>query len=291
MAEAAARRCRPCRARGSRHSRQRVIQRRPRRQPCPQPQARAVGRRAQPPREFALAPVPHHLRQRDLDRADALASAAEGRGVRQMAGLAQPDQRRGQHRPHRPGIDPAIGVPADRGIDRAMVEAGRAAQAAQHVLELAAEQLGAAVVEQHDMVLLRPVEIARPARPGRDRRVGRKFLSRRRARQQAQQRRRVLQGRHDLLDAGHDDMDARQGLRQIAVALVGDDDAGAGLGDQKIGAGDPDIGGEEFAAAARCAPRRTIRAARRAGGRDRGRDARRGTCRRPAPSSDGSPAR
>ncbi len=41
-------------------------------------------------------------------------------------------------------------------------------------------------------------------------------------------------------------MDLRQNLRQIAVALVGDDDAGAGLGDQEIGAGDADIGGEEF---------------------------------------------
>ena len=40
-------------------------------------------------------------------------------------------------------------------------------------------------------------------------------------------------------------MHARQGLRQVAVALVGDDDAGAGLGDQEIGTGDADIGGEE----------------------------------------------
>ena len=43
-------------------------------------------------------------------------------------------------------------------------------------------------------------------------------------------------------------MDARQGLRQVAIALVGDDDAAAGLGDQEIGAGDADIGGEEAVA-------------------------------------------
>ena len=55
-----------------------------------------------------------------------------------MARLVQPDQRRGQHRPHRPGIDPAVGVAADRGVDRTMVEAGGASQAAQHVLEFAA---------------------------------------------------------------------------------------------------------------------------------------------------------
>ena len=40
----------------------------------------------------------------------------------------------------------------------------------------------------------------------------------------------------------------RQGLRQIAVALVGDDDRGSGLGDEEIRARDPDVGGEEFGA-------------------------------------------
>ncbi len=33
---------------------------------------------------------------------------------------------------------------------------------------------------------------------------------------------------------------------EIAIAFVGDDDRRAGLGDEKIGAGDADIGGEEF---------------------------------------------
>ena len=41
-------------------------------------------------------------------------------------------------------------------------------------------------------------------------------------------------------------MGARQGLGQVAVALVGDDDRRPGLGDQEIRAGDPDVGGEEF---------------------------------------------
>ncbi len=37
-----------------------------------------------------------------------------------------------------------------------------------------------------------------------------------------------------------------QVLRQVAIALVGDDDRRAGFGDQEIGAGDADIGGEKF---------------------------------------------
>ena len=43
-------------------------------------------------------------------------------------------------------------------------------------------------------------------------------------------------------------MDLGQDLRQVAIALVGDDDRGAGLGDQEIGAGDADIGIEVFLA-------------------------------------------
>ena len=39
-----------------------------------------------------------------------------------------------------------------------------------------------------------------------------------------------------------------QQLREVAVAFVGDDDRGAGLGDQEMGAGDADIGGEEAVA-------------------------------------------
>ncbi len=93
---------------------------------------------------------------------------------------------------YRAGIDPAIGVPADRGVDRTMVHARRAANATKHVLELAAEECAAAVVEQHDMILLRPVEILRPPRAGRYRRIGRELLASGRARQEAQQGCRVL---------------------------------------------------------------------------------------------------
>ena len=38
----------------------------------------------------------------------------------------------------------------------------------------------------------------------------------------------------------------RNGLGQIAIALIGDNDGGTGLSDQKIGAGDPDISVDDF---------------------------------------------
>ena len=112
----------------------------------------------------------------------------------------------------------------------------------------AAEHRGAAVVEDDDVIFVRPVRIAGAARAGRERRVDRHLLRGRRARQHAQQLRHVLQRRHDLLDRGEHDVHARQGLRQVAIALVGDDDRRAGLGHQEIRAGDADIGREEAVA-------------------------------------------
>ena len=135
---------------------------------------------------------------------------------------------------------------ADRAIDRAMVEAGAAADAAQHVGELVAEHLAPPIVEQHDVIGGWTVWIAVAARAGEQARIGGDLLAGGRARQQAQNRRGVLERRHQLLDRGDDDMHARQGRGQVAVALVGDDHRRAGLGDQQIGAGDADIGGEEF---------------------------------------------
>ena len=43
-------------------------------------------------------------------------------------------------------------------------------------------------------------------------------------------------------------MDLGQRLRQVAVALVGHDHGRAGFGDQEVGAGDADIGGQELLA-------------------------------------------
>ena len=237
----------------------------------PRAPVRARRRRGQVPLELPLAPVAHQGGQRNPHRADALALAAEGAGVRQVAGLVHADQRRRQHAAHRPGIDPAIGVAADGEIDRAVVQAGGAADAAQHVLERRAQHVGAPVVDQHDMVVVRPVEVARPPAAGRERRVDRHVLPGRRARQQPQQRAGILQRRHDLLDAGEHDVHPRQRLGQVAVALVGDDDAAAGLRDQEVGPGDADIGGEELLRGAGCAPRPGCRAGRRTPGRPAGR--------------------
>ena len=107
---------------------------------------------------------------------------------------------------------------------------------------------GAAIVEDHDVIVLGPVEIARPLRAGVERGVGRRFLPGRRARQHAQQDGGVLQGRDHLLDAGQHDVHPGQGVGEIGIAFVGHQHRRAGLGHQEVGAGQADIGVEEFLA-------------------------------------------
>ena len=72
------------------------------------------------------------------------------------------DQRGGEDGAHGAGVDPAIRVPADGAVHGAMVHAGGAADAAEHLLELGAEHGGAAVIDEDDVVLLGAVEV----RPG-----------------------------------------------------------------------------------------------------------------------------
>ena len=63
-----------------------------------------------------------------------------------------PLQQRVEDRADRAGVDRAVGVAADPLVDRADVEAGRAADAAQRLAaDLVGERAGAAVVEQHDV--------------------------------------------------------------------------------------------------------------------------------------------
>ena len=209
-----------------------AVEPRPPGEETPEGDAAAHGRRRQVPLELALAPRTHHARQRDADRAHLLAAPAERRGVGQMAGLVDADQARRQHGAHGPRIDPSVSMAADRVIDRAVVHAGTAPNAAQHVAKLARQHRGAAIVEQHHVVFPRPVGIAGATRAGRECGVDRHFLACRRARQHAQQLGEVFQRRHQLLDRGKHDVGLGQGLGEVAIALVGNDHRGAGLGDE-----------------------------------------------------------
>ena len=105
----------------------------------PQPDAVADRGRLQPLAPAPVAPAAEQRRQRDVDRADLLAAAVHGAGVRQVARLGEAVEGRGEDSAHRPRIDGAVGVAADLAVDDAVVHAGAAADAAQHLLQPVAE--------------------------------------------------------------------------------------------------------------------------------------------------------
>ncbi len=193
--------------------------------------------------------VDEHRGDVDEHRADLEAGTAERGGVGQRVDLlvgAGTAQQRVEDRADRAGVDRAVGVTAGALVDRADVEAGRAADAAQRLAsDLVGQCVGAAVVEEHDMHLLRPVA-GRDARPGGRVRVH--PLACRGARKQAQQGIQAVPRRHDLLDADHRDQHLGQGQAHPAVALGLHHDERAGLGDREVGTGDADLGAQELLA-------------------------------------------
>ena len=92
--------------------------------------------------------------------------------------------------------------------------------------------------------MLRAVEFAGAFRTRQHIDIVRNRLARREARQKPHQRRHVLEGRYDLLDARDRDVDLGQHRRQRCVALVRHDDDRARFGDKKIAAGDSHVGAQ-----------------------------------------------
>jgi hypothetical protein len=108
-----------------------------------------------------------------------------------------------------------------RAYTGAVVHAGPAADALQRGTEVGvAVGLAAAVVQQDQVQLARPVELARAARAGDGVEVGRHRLPGGRAREQAEQRQHMLEALHHLLDAGDGDVHLRHRGAHAAVALV-----------------------------------------------------------------------
>ena len=135
-------------------------------------------------------------------------------------------------------------------VDGADVQAGAAADAVQRLLELRAEQLGAAVVHEDEMELLGAVELAFAAGSRDEVGVYRELLPRAAAGQEPDEDREVREARDELLYPHHDDVDRGDAGDEPGVALVGDGRDGPRLGDPEVGARYADVSGQELLAQA-----------------------------------------
>ena len=130
-----------------------------------------------------LAQRDQHLGNRDFHGTRGLARAAQARSVRQMMIRRQPVVHRRQQRADRPRIHAAVSMAADVAKNRAGIQARAAANAKQALAQRTFENPRAAIVQQHDMKLFRPVKLSRSPRAVDDRGINRQLLPGRRARQ------------------------------------------------------------------------------------------------------------
>ena len=139
-----------------------------------------------------------------------------------LVGDLQTFQVRRQDRPHRPRIDRTVGMAADMFVDDAVVHARATANAAQHLFHAFREHPCAAVVDQNDVIFLRPVGILVPFRPIVERNVLGYFPARCRTGQQSQQWNRVRHGRHQFLDTCRDDVYFGWRRGEFGIAFISD---------------------------------------------------------------------
>lgn len=148
--------------------------------------------------------------------------------------------------PHRSHVNRTVGVSADRKINRTMIHACAAADAAQHVAAVAFSQARASVVQQHDIRIFGAFAVFAGA--GAEAGVIGQPLSGCGTRKEGQQTGGVFLARDDFVDSGEDGVDAGECRGHAGVAFVCGDNGGARIGGEEICAANSHIGGEEFLA-------------------------------------------
>src|SRR5918994_933354 len=144
-----------------------------------------------------------------------------------------------------PEMGGAVGVTAGLAVDGADVQAGPAADAVEGLLELRAQELGAAVVQEDQVHLFRSVELALSARSGDEIGVDGDLLPRPAPRQELDEDREVREAWDQLLYPHHDNVDRWDARDQPGVALVCDGHDRPRLSHPEVRPRHPDVGGEE----------------------------------------------
>ena len=183
----------------------------------------------------------------DAGRAGFGTSGAVGAGKRlaRIAGVVL--QKRRDDRTHGAGINRAVGVAANALVDRADVEAGPAADAAQDGAQLGIGQdVRAAVVQDDQMHFLGAIAFALAPRAGEKGQVHGQGLAGGGRRQDVQDHSGVGQGLHHFFQGHERNVDRRARAGQPDVAFVFQHRHRAGLGDGDVAAGDAGVGGQKL---------------------------------------------
>src|SRR5438552_3389961 len=216
-----------------------------RQHPPADPRNHALAQRHQALRGQLAAPGEQLVVQVDADRADVAARPAQ-RGREGEIGVFLRVDVRGQDRADGPRDGHAIAVASAAAIDRAGVQAGRAADALERVaVLLAREDPAAPVIDDHD--------VHRGARAGavEVRGVRGDRLPRGAAREQPEEDRQLPRRGNQLLHAHAGDVDGRQRGAEVRIALVRADHYASRGGDGEVHAGEAGLGSQELLAQVR----------------------------------------
>ena len=134
---------------------------------------------------------------------------------------------------------------ANRPIHGTGVQTCAAADARENFGGLAGEDPAAAVVEQHDVQLLRTVRLAGRTRTANHRGIDGELLPGRRPGKHFETAIQIGQPRHQLFNPHHHHVHPRQRRDHPGVALIGDETDRPVFDDAEVGAGDAHLGAEE----------------------------------------------
>jgi hypothetical protein len=115
-----------------------------------------------------LTEIKQHAGKVDPDRAHLETSAAQRRGIWEIAKLLESKEGGREHGSDGPGIHRPVAAPTGVSIDRADIDTGAAANAAEHLLQFGTEQAGPAVVEDDNVECVGAVGFSGPARTSDD---------------------------------------------------------------------------------------------------------------------------
>ena len=178
--------------------------------------------------------------QGNLDRADRLAGIArETETLRPGYGI-KPMVKTGDDQPDGAGVDVPERMSPHLAIGRTNVGAGGATDTVQRLSELRQARHGSpAIVHQHN------VHLMSRRRTSRECGVAGDALRSSRARQEPRLHHGILVGRHQFLDASKHNVHRRHGRAEATIALIGHHHDGTGLGDERVGSGNPHPGIKE----------------------------------------------
>ena len=195
-----------------------------------------------------VAEAEQEIGDRNVHRADFVASTAERGGFRKVGEFREtfPEKDGREHRTNRAAVDRAIGVAGCLSVNGADILAGGATDAAQDFPAVRGEHIGAPVVHEDDVHVLRAVRLVLRFRTIDKLGVNGQLLAGGGATEEVEENGEVALFRDDLLDTDEGNVKLVRCHAETRVTLVRNEGEPTGVGADEVRSGDTRLGGHVF---------------------------------------------